>query len=347
MQDSWPSAEHEAERPSPLPRVEDLPYVERGYDPERVREAFDAFYRHLARLDATLRTIEAVEVFRDQADELRKELRALRTAGWTQQPWLPSYATRESARPGVPEAVFRWALEACFVIAVPVAASVADLRSLWIVVATAGAFAIVAITEWAASRERDVLPAPVPAPAAPPAPAAAEPEPVVLPPAEPAPGEATEWNLPPPIDVAELEPGPEQHEEQEELTVVGAAEATEPEPELLEPEPVAEAVVEPAAEPVVVEPEEPAAEAAAKPEPPPEEPVAEEPEPTSRRRLFRWRRDRAAEEPGEPEPDDARPKHVRVLPAEAVDRVEPLDPWEEELDAEPEPEAEHEPTPRG
>ena len=373
MQDSWPSAEHEAERPSPLPRVEDLPYVERGYDPERVREAFDAFYRHLARLDATLRTIEAVEVFRDQADELRKELRALRTAGWTQQPWLPSYATRESARPGVPEAVFRWALEACFVIAVPVAASVADLRSLWIVVATAGAFAIVAITEWAASRERDVLPAPVPAPTAPPAPAAAEPEPVVLPPAEPAPGEATEWNLPPPIDVAELEPGPEQHEEQEELTVVGAAEAAEPEPELLEPEPepVAEAVVEPAAEPVVVEPEEPAAEAAAKPEPPPalpeepvavepeepaaeaapepppEEPVAEEPEPTSRRRLFRWRRDRAAEEPGEPEPDDARPKHVRVLPVEAVDRVEPLDPWEEELDAEPEPEAEHEPTPRG
>src|SRR5438270_56949 len=257
MQDSWPSAEHEEQRASPLPRVEDIPYAERGYDPERVREAFDAFYRHLARLDATLRTIEAVEVFRDQAGELRKELRALRTAGWTQQPWLPSYSTRESARPGVPEAVFRWALEACFVIAVPVAASVADLRSLWIVVATAGAFAIVAITEWAASRERDVLPAPVPAPTAPPAPAADEPE-------------------------------------------------------------------------------EPPAEAA--PEPPPEEPVAEEPEPTSRRRLFRWRRDRAAEEPGEPEPDDARPKHVRVLPVEAVDRVEPLDPWEEELDAEPEPE---------
>jgi hypothetical protein len=376
MQDSWPSAEHEAERASPLPRVEDLPYVERGYDPERVREAFDAFYRHLARLDATLRTIEAVEVFRGQADELRKELRALRTSGWTQQPWLPSYATRESARPGVPEAVFRWALEACFVIAVPVAASVADLRSLWIVVAAAGAFAIVAITEWAASHERDVLPAPVPAPVAPPAPVE-EPEPAaVLPPVEPAPGEATEWTLPPPVEE------PEEEAQQEELTVVGAAEAAEPaepellepepEPELLEPEPepVAEAGVEPAAEPVV-EPEEPAAEAAAEPEPPPalpeepavvapeepaaeaapepppEEPAAEEPEPMPRRRRFRWRRDRIAEEPGEPEPDDARPKHVRVLPAEAVGRVEPLDPWEEELDAEPEPEAEHEPTPRG
>src|SRR5919204_753673 len=229
MQDSWPSAEHEAERASPLPRVEDIPYVERGYDPERVREAFDAFYRHLARLDATLRTIEAVEVFRDQADELRKELRALRTAGWTQQPWLPSYATREHTRPGVPEAVFRWALEACFVIAVPVAASIADLRSLWIIAAAAGAFLIVAITEWAASREREIFPAAAPAPAAPPAPAAEEPEPapVALPPAEPAPGEATEWNFPPPIEVAELEPAPEQHEEQEELTVVAEAEPVE------------------------------------------------------------------------------------------------------------------------
>ena len=360
MQDSWPSAEHEAERASPLPRVEDLPYVERGYDPERVREAFDAFYRHLARLDATLRTIEAVEVFRGQADELRKELRALRTAGWTQQPWLPSYATPEHTRPGVPEAVFRWALEACFVIAVPVAASIADLRSLWIVVAAAGAFAIVAITEWAASRERDVLPAPAPAPVAPPAPAE-EPKPAaVLPPVEPAPGEATEWNLPPPIEVAELEPSPEQHEEQEEpqreeLTAVAAAEAAEPEPEpeLLEPEPepVVEAAVEPAVEPVVAEPEEPAAEAALEPEPEPEpeapeEPAAEEPEPPRRRR-FRWRRERAAEVVGEAETYEDRPKHVRVLPAEPESRVEPLDPWEEELDAEPEPEAEHEPTPRG
>src|SRR2546423_14008722 len=141
MQDSWPSAEHEAERASPLPRVEDLPYVERGYDPERVREAFDAFYRHLARLDATLRTIEAVEVFRDQSDELRKELRALRTAGWTQQPWLPAYATRERGRPGVPEAVLRWALAACLVIAVPVAASGGDPRALRVVGPAAGAVA--------------------------------------------------------------------------------------------------------------------------------------------------------------------------------------------------------------
>jgi hypothetical protein len=422
MQDSWPSAEHEAERASPLPRVEDLSYAERGYEPERVREAFDAFYRHIARLDATLRTIDAVDVFRDQAGELRKELRALRTAGWTQQPWLPSYSTREHARPGVPEAVLRWALEAGFVIAVPVAASVADLRSLWIIVAAAGAFLIVAITEWAASRERGVLPAAAaPAPAAPPAPApAAEGQPVALPPLEPAAGEATEWTLPP----AREEPAPPELLEEPEVEaepvpepeVVAAAEpellpepepVPEPEvvaaaePELLpEPEPVPEPEVVAAAEPALLpepepvpepevvaaepellpepepepatepeataekpgrrsflrrrevtraeaEPEGPEAEAEAEvaPEPlpePAEEPAAEEP----RRRRW-WRRERAAEEDAEVDRDEDRPKHVRVLPVDAESRIEPLDPWEEELDAEPEPEAEHEPTPRG
>ena len=429
MQDSWPSAEHDEQRASPLPRVEDIPYVERGYDPERVREAFDAFYRHLARLDATLRTVEAVEVFRDQAGELRKELRALRTAGWTQQPWLPSYSARETMRPGVPEAVFRWAAEACFVIAVPVAAAVADLRSLWIVVAAAGAFAIVAVTEWVASREGDVLPAPASPPV--PAPVAEEP-PVPLPPAEPAPVEATEWNLPPPIEEAELRPGAEEAEEQEELTFVGEAEAAEavpaerapeersrlgflrrreveeaqvepdePEPAELvaeteaevvaeaepevastaepepEPEPAAaaaepeepklaelleepepEVVAEAEPEPEVAataEPEpEPAAVAAAEaepesewavPAPQPEEPVAEEEPKPPRRRLLPWRRQRVEEEEAEVEPYEDRPRHVRVLPADVASRVEPLDPWEEELDMEPE--TEHEPTPRG
>jgi hypothetical protein len=380
MQDSWPSAEHEAQRASPLPRVEDLPYAEHGYEPERVREAFDAFYRHLARLDATLRTVEAVEVFRDQAGELRKELRALRTAGWTQQPWLPSYSAREQVRPGLPEAVFRWAVEACFVIAVPVVAAVADLRPLWIIAAAAGAFAIVAIAEWAASRERDVLPSPAPAPAAP----AEEEPPPALPapaPAEPAVAQATAWTLPPrieepeeveepaePAEAAEPEEAVEAEEHEEELTVVDKAEAEEVEPapeaeeavgeaprrrwllrrrRLPEPVPEPEAAPEPEAEPEpAVEPEEPEPEAVAEaPAQPPEESTAEEP---PRRRRFSWRRPRVEEEQDEAEPDeDRRPKHVRVLPVEVESRVEPLDPWEEELDVEPEPDAEHEPTHRG
>src|ERR1700745_1331665 len=42
-----------------LPRFEDLPRAGEGLDPERVREAFDAFRRHAAQLQAQLRVLQA------------------------------------------------------------------------------------------------------------------------------------------------------------------------------------------------------------------------------------------------------------------------------------------------
>src|SRR5207302_8387305 len=42
-----------------LPRLEDLPKSGDGYDPERVREAFEAFRRHSAQLQAQLRVLQA------------------------------------------------------------------------------------------------------------------------------------------------------------------------------------------------------------------------------------------------------------------------------------------------
>jgi F0F1-type ATP synthase membrane subunit b/b' len=52
-----------SEAPQPaltaLPRVEDLPAERDGYDRERVREAFDAFRRHTAQLQAQLRVLQA------------------------------------------------------------------------------------------------------------------------------------------------------------------------------------------------------------------------------------------------------------------------------------------------
>src|SRR5437868_12000007 len=42
-----------------LPQVEDLPRTRDGYDPERVHEAFDAFRRHVAQLQAQLRVVQA------------------------------------------------------------------------------------------------------------------------------------------------------------------------------------------------------------------------------------------------------------------------------------------------
>src|ERR671934_278268 len=42
-----------------LPRLEDLPVAEQGYDRERVREAFDSFRRLATQLQAQLRVLQA------------------------------------------------------------------------------------------------------------------------------------------------------------------------------------------------------------------------------------------------------------------------------------------------
>src|SRR5437016_9354523 len=42
-----------------LPQVEDLPRTRDGYDPERVQDAFEAFRRHAAQLQAQLRVVQA------------------------------------------------------------------------------------------------------------------------------------------------------------------------------------------------------------------------------------------------------------------------------------------------
>ena len=336
-QDSWPSVEPPA--PAGLPRVEDLPVVERGFDQERVREAFDSFYRHLARLDTTLRALEAVDAFQAQAKELRKELRALRMGGWVQQPWQPWATSVAPSRTGLPEAVPRMAIEALFVIGVAVGAYEANLRTLFLAGVMALAVLLVGVAEWAASRERAVVPAPV-RPAEPkPQP---EPEAVAEAEPEPRPVPVEEWKAPEPVPEPEPEPEPEA------LTAIAEPEPQpEPPPEPEAPEgPEPEAVEEPERQP---EPEhEP--EAAEEPEPEAvEEPEREsEPEPDpqdgdlaaaaaasngeERRRRW-WRRKR--EEDEEPEAVTVPPRHVRVLPAEGSWR-EPgahvLDPWEEDFD---------------
>jgi colicin import membrane protein len=44
---------------TPLPQVEDLPVVDRGLDEQGVREAFEAFRRHVVQLQAQLRVLKA------------------------------------------------------------------------------------------------------------------------------------------------------------------------------------------------------------------------------------------------------------------------------------------------
>ena len=125
MAEDWPSPHHH--EPRPLPRVEDLPVAWEGYDRERVQAAFDAFYRHIAQLDSTLRTLEAVEVFRTQAGDLRAELRSLRSAGWAPYPRGYTLTPERSMLGTVPDAVPRIALEVIFLVVVAAVVAVGEV----------------------------------------------------------------------------------------------------------------------------------------------------------------------------------------------------------------------------
>src|SRR6266566_1579501 len=133
--EAWPTPQTPAREP--LPRVDDLPVAEQGYEQESVKAAFDSFHR--------------------QAASLRADLRTLRSSGWTQQSWTqpPSYGYGARApREGIPPAVWRIGGEVAFLVAVAVALGVAKL-SWWVILAgMAGAFVIACVIEWLAGREQ-------------------------------------------------------------------------------------------------------------------------------------------------------------------------------------------------
>jgi hypothetical protein len=290
--EAWPAPQSSAREP--LPRVEDLPVADQGYEQESVKAAFDSFYRHAAQLDAALRTLEAVDSFHRQAASLRADLRTLRAAGWTQQSWTqpPSYGyDLRAPREGIPPAVWRVGGEVAFLVAVAVALGVAKLSWWVIVVAMAGAFAIVCVIEWLAGREPISLPRPS---------TQAPVHPVVE--AE----RAEETDEHDALGWAAFE---QAQEPSDAMTIIGAAQGAE------EPAPDAPPTEEPGPEPELDEPELP--------------PAAEmESESTAGQRR-RWRR--RSDETDEPEPRAEPPRNVRVLPAEA--NREDADPWEQGFDA--------------
>jgi hypothetical protein len=282
-----------------LPRIEHLPKVEGGgYDPVAVAAAFDAFYRHAADVDATLRVLESVDAFQKQAGDLRADIRALRAASWGPLPaarptYAPAYTVR-AERFGGFDLVPRLAIEAAFIIAVALTAAAAGLAAVWVVLLVAGAWLVVGAAEVVASSARPRLrtpslgrpsvlraePAAADAAAAfgwPESAPAEEPEPAAAPepePAEPAaaaepeqalgtPARRSRWRRAKAEPAAAVEPpAPPRH-----VRVLPA----EPEP-IAEPEPEL-AAAEPEPEPVAEEP-------APEPEP---EPVAEtsQPEPAA------------------------------------------------------------------
>jgi hypothetical protein len=276
--EAWPTPQTPAREP--LPRIEDMPVADQGYEQESVKAAFDSFYRHAAQLDAALRTLEAVDSFHRHAAALRSDLRALRSAGWTQQSWpsSPSYGYgMRTPREGIPPVVWRVAGEVAFLIAVAVALGLAQLSWWAIVLAMAGALVIVFAIEWLAGREEVTYAQPAPT-----APA----HPVV----EAQRSEDTEEH-----DALGWTAFEEAQEPSDAMTIIGAPPR--------EDEPVAEAA----------EPEEPVAEPDDEPEP--ELPPAAEEKDVRR---GRWRRG-PREEQGPSEPAAEAPRHVRVLPADEPD----------------------------
>jgi hypothetical protein len=291
--EAWPSPQTPAREP--LPRVEDLPLAEEGYEPESVKAAFDSFYRHAAQLDAALRTLEAVDSFHRHASALRSDLRALRSAGWTQQSWSgpPSYGYGLRAqREGVPPVVWRVAGEVAFLIAVAVALGLAQLSWWMILLAMAGALVIVCLIEWVAGREELAFARPAPA---------APTHPVV----EAQRAEDTEEH-----DALGWAAFEEAQEPSDAMTIIGAVprdEGVEPEAEAAPQHPEAEPEQDPDDEP--------------EPELPPAAQEAAAPEADGGRRW--WQR----HSQDEPQPLVEAPRHVRVLPADTRD-----DPWEQGFD---------------
>ena len=304
--EAWPTPQSTSREP--LPRVEDLPVSEQGYEQESVKAAFDSFYRHAAQLDAALRTLEAVDSFHRHAASLRSDLRALRAAGWTQQSWTapPAYGYGVRApREGIPPAVWRIGGEVVLLIAVAVALGVAKM-SWWVVLlAMAGAFAIVCLLEWLAAREQFSFAR---------ADAAAPVHPVV---------EAQRVDETDDHDALGWTAFESAQEPSDAMTIIGA-------PAREEQEPAPEAAVEEAApEPG---PDEGDSDGQDESEPEPELPpaaAADPEEPAEGRRRW-WRRGEGAEAETSSNP----PRHVRVLPAQESDTA---DPWEEGFDQAEEP----------
>jgi len=302
--EAWPSPEA---RRGPLPRIEDLPVREHGYDQEAVRRAFDEFYRHAAQIDASLNALEAVAAFQRDAAQLRADLRALRSLGYGggDTGWTTSTTWASERIPSdVPVTALRLAAEAGLLIAVAVVAGVAHLRA-WVVVALMGAALVVVwLCEWLAARARTRVPASAYEAAAfagyaEIVPDQGEPAPFVEAPAlDPGVG----WSaFEPPAGAVADERSPAEPPEDTEEDVDSEAEAAQP------------AQVEAAAEP------------------PELEQTMDEPAP--RRGWLRRRRAKVEPPAEEPVPTPEPPTHVRVLTPGQDERDDDA-PWERGFDGE-------------
>jgi hypothetical protein len=148
---------------SELPRTDDLPRSDDGFDPARVEEAFASFAERVRELESV-----AVEL-RAELRELRADRRTdRRPMPYADEDWPVDAAFSSSGRAPSPDwvasvpppllrpvAIPRVALEAGFLLAVALLAGLADLDAAWIVLLMAAAWALVALSEWTAAAKRE------------------------------------------------------------------------------------------------------------------------------------------------------------------------------------------------
>lgn len=209
---------------SKLPQADELPRADGGYDPERVEAAFATFADRVRELE-------------EVAAELRSELRSLRADRFASAAAGPeSWPAEASASAFAPEwvaavppplargfAVPRLALEGAFLLLVALFAGLADLSPGSIVAVMTAAWALVALSEWAAAARRgrwrlDEIARPL---------------------GEPAAETTGPWDMPV-VQATAVEAGPEPESETVVTKLPADPEAAEPEP-AVEEEPVPEA----------------------------------------------------------------------------------------------------------
>lgn len=147
---------------SELPRTDDLPRTEEGYDPLRVEEAFSSFGDRVRELESV-----AVEL-RTELRSLRAERAAASAAPDVDPDWPAEHGVADTGLGGSPDwvaaavppplqrpvGVPRLALEAVFLLLVALFAGLADLAPEWIALLMAGAWLVVVLVEWTAAARR-------------------------------------------------------------------------------------------------------------------------------------------------------------------------------------------------
>lgn len=143
-----------------LPGAEELPRSEEGYDPARIEEAFASFADRVRELESVAGELrEELRSLRSERAAVRRPLRAPEDEDWppeqgTTHGPAPDWVSAVPAPIVRPVRIPRIALEGAFLLLVALFAGLADLGATSIVLVMAGAWALVAVSEWAAAAKR-------------------------------------------------------------------------------------------------------------------------------------------------------------------------------------------------